>query len=967
MPASAIITNRFVIQDLQRDMLGRGGMGAVYRGIDRLTGETVAIKALNPDLTTSNPESVLRFRREAEALRQLDHPNIVKMFAAVEEDGRHYLVVEYVNGGNLRQLLDRERPLPLPRVLQIGLELADALSRTHHLRIIHRDLKPANVLLTSSGTPKLTDFGVASMADSHYLTQTGMWVGTPHYLSPEACNGEKLDARADIWAFGVMLYEMLTGKIPFSGDTLIATLTAIFRHPLPDLAILRPDLPESLVLLVQHMLIKERDRRLNSMRLVAAELEAILQGKPSPGQLGPILSSLSVDLTQLPLVEFEVIVGEALKRFRDGDWLGLAESPLAYSPLVELYFLPGEPMTRDGRAQALSVLLRWGIEKLNPGGPHSWLGSSWRHHNILHHFYVEGQRVNDLAEFMAIAPQTFFSAWRPQAVNALAKILQDELSGGQAVDERRRFTATDRYRRRSKAEQHLLRLLTIFEPEAFVRADWIDRLAMEIDATEGLHDLLEAYLVQRDESGTAVRLHPSIHPYLADLPSPKERRAWHSLAATFYREARDYLAAARQFRLADDCPQAAQILIEYRQAIFDQLQTEGLRALLTEFKPAELMPDRNLWAQLKIIAGKVAEYLENIETALMEYGEALSATDIYTKAQAYHLRAKLLQRHNLDECLAHYAYIVNLVENTLLTTHQQPNERLFILLIRLYIDRAWVYIQERPDWARAEADLTRTQEILAATAVQDRRLWSDVYNAWAGLSHKQGHLEQAISHRLQAWIAANETGDVELIMKTSHNLGQDYLWARQYPQGLTYLQKSIDLAQKTGNLQMQGSCHKGIGACHFFEKRYPEAIAHYRLAYQIWRETANPNWQAATCYDLAEAYSEIGDLPTARQFYQEGRDIASALGYQRTLIAFEALLPRYPMLNSELNRRQEQVMAYVKTERAIGMQQYIELTGVSRSQAHRDLRDLVIKGILRREGQGRATCYILNNQKSMSS
>jgi serine/threonine protein kinase len=187
------IAGRYDVQDL----LGRGGMGDMYRGIDVETNELVAIKLLHEDIVEENPGIVDCFEREGEALRQLDHPNIVNILDTVEEDGKHYLVMEYVSGGSLRDLIDEQSRLPLQTVLNIALDLADALTRAHRLKIIHRDIKPDNVLLAEDGTPRLTDFGVAHMGDRTWLTQTGSVIGTYSYLSPEACHGAELDGRTD--------------------------------------------------------------------------------------------------------------------------------------------------------------------------------------------------------------------------------------------------------------------------------------------------------------------------------------------------------------------------------------------------------------------------------------------------------------------------------------------------------------------------------------------------------------------------------------------------------------------------------------------------------------------------------------------------------------------------------------------------------------------------------------------------
>ncbi len=288
MSETQLIANRYEIIRT----IGHGGMGDVYEGLDTQTGETVAIKLLKPEIVESQPNLLERFQREGQALRQLNHPNIVKMLAAVEEDGLHYIVMQYVAGGSLRDLLGREPQLPIDRVLQIGLELADALTRAHHLKIVHRDLKPANVLLDTDGTPLLTDFGVARLSTRTHITETGSVIGTYAYLSPEACRGEEPDGRTDIWSFGVLLYEMLAGRRPFSHEQPTAILLAIISESVPDLAALRPDTPRDLVALVHRMLEKERDARLPSVRMVGAALEAIIQGTETPFPSSHPLSSV---------------------------------------------------------------------------------------------------------------------------------------------------------------------------------------------------------------------------------------------------------------------------------------------------------------------------------------------------------------------------------------------------------------------------------------------------------------------------------------------------------------------------------------------------------------------------------------------------------------------------------------------------------------------------------------------------
>jgi serine/threonine protein kinase/tetratricopeptide (TPR) repeat protein len=277
---------------LERE-LGSGAHGTVYRGLDTQTNTPIAIKHLRPDVAQRDPDLLKRFQREAEALRRLNHPNIVQVLAAFAEANNHYIVMEYLPGGSLQDLLKQTPRLPREQVLRIALDLSDALIRAHRLEIIHRDLKPANIMLASDGTPRLTDFGVAMMRDQERITDTRGIVGTWAYIAPEVINSNPYDARADIWSFGVMLYELLAGRRPFDDSTMTGLIVAILTQPPADLEVLRPDVPPALIDLVYRMLDKIPQARISSMRRVGAELEAILQRLVSGDSTSPTSMSLS--------------------------------------------------------------------------------------------------------------------------------------------------------------------------------------------------------------------------------------------------------------------------------------------------------------------------------------------------------------------------------------------------------------------------------------------------------------------------------------------------------------------------------------------------------------------------------------------------------------------------------------------------------------------------------------------------
>ena len=275
------LNNRYAVTA----QLGKGAMGIVYAATDKVTRQKVALKVIAHDLTPDH-ELLERFQREAEALRRLRHHNIVALVDMFEHKGQQVIVLEYVPGGSLAQRL-RQGPLPPYPAAQLALDLCDALTSAHRLDIIHRDIKPENILLAEDGTPKLTDFGVARlMGTGTRLTGTGTQVGTPYYMSPEAWEGKPLDAQADVWSLGVVLFEMLAGRVPFAGDTVVAVMHQVLEAPLPDLAELRPEVAPELGRVVKTALCRDKAGRYRGIRPMAIDLEEALlaiRSRPARG------------------------------------------------------------------------------------------------------------------------------------------------------------------------------------------------------------------------------------------------------------------------------------------------------------------------------------------------------------------------------------------------------------------------------------------------------------------------------------------------------------------------------------------------------------------------------------------------------------------------------------------------------------------------------------------------------------
>jgi serine/threonine protein kinase len=277
-------------------LLGVGGMGEVYRARDGKLGRNVALKVL-PEAFARDSERMARFEREAKVLASLNHPNIASIYGLEDSGATHALVMELVEGLTLADRL-RSRPIPIDEALLIARQICEALEYAHERGIVHRDLKPANVKLTSDDTVKILDFGLAKAAEGdaasvdiatsptigQMATQAGVLLGTPAYMAPEQARGKVVDRRADIWAFGCFLYEMLTGKMAFRGETVTDTLAAVIRSE-PNWSLLPPTTPIRIRVLLQRCLLKDPKRRLRDIGEARISIDEALDGAPEPSSL----------------------------------------------------------------------------------------------------------------------------------------------------------------------------------------------------------------------------------------------------------------------------------------------------------------------------------------------------------------------------------------------------------------------------------------------------------------------------------------------------------------------------------------------------------------------------------------------------------------------------------------------------------------------------------------------------------
>ncbi len=266
-----LINDRYEIIKL----IGEGGMANVYLAEDTILDRKVAVKVLRGDLA-GDDKFVRRFQREALAASSLSHPNIVEIHDVGEDSGNFYIVMEYIEGKTLKQLIKKRGVLSLPEVIDIMLQLLDALAHAHDSYIIHRDIKPQNIMITESGLVKITDFGIAMALNSAELTQTNSVMGSVHYLPPEQASGKGSTIKSDIYSCGILMFEMLTGRVPFRGDSAVEIALKHMKEPLPSIKELNPVVPRSVENVILKASAKNPKNRYKDVREMSEDIKTCL-------------------------------------------------------------------------------------------------------------------------------------------------------------------------------------------------------------------------------------------------------------------------------------------------------------------------------------------------------------------------------------------------------------------------------------------------------------------------------------------------------------------------------------------------------------------------------------------------------------------------------------------------------------------------------------------------------------------
>jgi serine/threonine protein kinase/tetratricopeptide (TPR) repeat protein len=272
--------------------LGKGGMGRVYKVFDTEVREKMALKLLNPDIA-ADERTIERFRNELKLARAISHRNICRMYDLGREEGAYYITMEYVSGEDLKSLIHRIGALPVGKAVSIATQVAEGLAEAHRLGVIHRDLKPQNIMIDREGNVRIMDFGIARSVAARGITGAGVMIGTPEYMSPEQVDGKEADQRADIYSLGIILFEMLTGHLPFEGDTPLSVAVKQKTERPPDPKGLNTQIPDELGRIILKCLEKPKEKRYQSVAEILADLASIKKGLPTTTRPLPIKKPLT--------------------------------------------------------------------------------------------------------------------------------------------------------------------------------------------------------------------------------------------------------------------------------------------------------------------------------------------------------------------------------------------------------------------------------------------------------------------------------------------------------------------------------------------------------------------------------------------------------------------------------------------------------------------------------------------------
>jgi len=833
-------------------LLGAGGMGEVYEAFDQELRERVALKLIRPEYATS-PEADARFRRELSVARQVTHRNVVRIHDLGIVDGRKYISMSFVDGVDLARKMEEGR-LHEDEAISIAEQLCAGLSAAHQAGIIHRDLKPGNVMVDPSGRVYLMDFGLARAEDETQFTQVGTVVGTVDYMSPEQATGQPIDQRSDIYALGLILFEMFTGRRPFTGDSSMSRLVARLNHPVVNPRAVNPEVKPYLGDIILKCLERDRDARYQSVDEVLADLVARRRDTRRWRRAWRGVATREAALAAA--VVLLAVVGAAVFLGRDGPAEASAVLTPVKAPSVSLAVVPFRNASGDARLDWLGTSLG---EMLSADVGQS---SAVR--------TVSSARLEQVLRDLAVpADGTIDEA----TLRRLAELgSADMLVWGQytKVGERVRIDATLQDFKESRA----VRLKTEVTTEAAV-LDAVDRLARSIrgavTTSPDVRDELSASAFKPSSSSVpAVRAysegvklarrgnHQGAARRLAESVQADSSfaMAYSQLALSYSSLGQDDQAAdasRRAVELSERLPKGERYLIEANHA---RVLSDNQKAIEAYERLARVSPEDS---DVQFALAGLYEGVGSLDRAKSGYANVLVRDPKHVDGLLA-LGRVLIKQRNPQASLEHLNRALTLaielgdieekgrVLHTIGMAYKRLNKP----------GDALRYYQEALGLRRGIGQKNGVAQTLAEVAEVHRRL---------------GQPAEALAGYKEALQLQREIGDRRGAGMTALNMGGFVMERGEEDEALKLFRESLQIHRDLGNESMQSQCLNNIGAAYFSRGQYEDAITYFQQALQLRERLKVPSDIAETLHNLGETALRTGQYDEAISRYLRALDL----------------------------------------------------------------------------------------------
>ena len=909
--------------------LGKGGMGKVYRVEDKKIKEEVALKLIKPEIA-SDKKTIERFSNELKMARKIAHRNVCKMFDLGEEKGTHYITMEYVPGEDLKGSIRRMGPLTAGKTLYIAKQICEGLAEAHRLGVVHRDLKPQNIMIDKEGNARIMDFGIARTVRGKGITGAGVMVGTPEYMSPEQAEVKEVDQRSDIYSLGVILYEMVTGRVPFEGETPLGIAMKHKSEMPKDPRELNAQIPEDLSRVILRCMEKDREKRYQSAREVRSELGRIEAGMPTTERIVPkrrpstsreITVTFNLRKLFIPAVVVLALVAAAvvlLKLLPQKDALPI---PSDKPSVAVMYFKnnTGEENLNHWRS-ALSDLLIADLAQSR----YLHVLSGDNLYNILRQMNLLVARSYSREELKRVASRggvnhiilgDLSKAGDNFRINiVLQKADTGEILGSESVDGKGEASIL------SMVDELTRRIKTNFRLSAEQMASDIDREVGKI-ATSSPEAL--KYYIQGRELHNMAEYRKSIQMMEKALAvDPEFAMAYRSMAMSYnnllmFSEREKYLQ--RAFKLKDRLSDRERFLIEAEFYRGSELNSD--KAIEAYTKHLHLYPDDSIAnTNLGLLYMSTEQWDKAIERydVLIQYKDEsffpyVNISDAYRAKGMYQTVHKLLEEyiqnfHESDEIRRELAfnfflqgeYNLALVEIDKAFSFNPDNISNHIRRGNVYLcaenfekaEEEYLKILERKErgyhlyirvvlgtlnllQGKLENGRQHYQQGLNLAETLDDNWWRVCFHIWMGYSYlKSGRPTDALKEFDIAWKTAPDSDDdLRWQRRALYYKGRAYLALHTFEEAQKAADSIKELVEKGANKKEIRYFHHLLGLIELEKKNYSRAIAYFKeaissLPYEHGLEPFASD-QAVFTEPLALAYYNSGEREKARQEYEK--------------------------------------------------------------------------------------------------